>query len=243
VTAGPADAAGSFGARLRSCRRSAGLSQEELAGRSGLSVRAISDLERGRTRWPYRDSLHRLADALGLRDSARAGFLSAAGRRLAQPQGPGGSATGPHGASPDTAASIGGRRTSGLVVPRYLPAAAPAFAGRREQLAALSRVLHEPGGTAVITAIGGTAGVGKTALAVHWAHQVAACFPDGQLFVNLRGFDPSGAPLEPADAVRVIPGGPVPAPPGRPARGGWGRIARARRRVWGVRVKADPAVP
>jgi tetratricopeptide (TPR) repeat protein len=90
------------------------------------------------------------------------------------------------------------------VVPRYLPAAAPAFAGRREQLAALSRVLHEPGGTAVITAIGGTAGVGKTALAVHWAHQVAASFPDGQLFVNLRGFDPSGAPLEPADAVRVF---------------------------------------
>jgi transcriptional regulator with XRE-family HTH domain len=124
VTAGPADAAGSFGARLRSCRRSAGLSQAELAERSGLSVRAISDLERGRTRWPYRDSLHRLADALGLRDSARAGFLSAAGRRLARPQGPGG-----NGAGPDAAASIGGRRTSGLVVPRYLPAAVPAFAG------------------------------------------------------------------------------------------------------------------
>ena len=55
---------GGFGARLRACRRSAGLSQEELAERSGLSVRTISNLERGRARWPYRDTLRRLADAL-----------------------------------------------------------------------------------------------------------------------------------------------------------------------------------
>ena len=46
----------------------------------------------------------------------------------------------------------------------------------------------------VIAAIGGTAGIGKTALAVHWAHQVAGQFPDGQLYVNLRGFDPAGRP-------------------------------------------------
>jgi tetratricopeptide (TPR) repeat protein len=54
----------------------------------------------------------------------------------------------------------------------------------------------------VISAIGGTAGVGKTALALHWAHQVAAQFGDGQLYVNLRGFDPSGTPVTPAQAVR-----------------------------------------
>jgi len=71
-----------FGARLRECRQSAGLSQQELAERSGLSVRAISDLERSRTRFPYQDSLGRLADALGLRDPARAEFITAAGRRL-----------------------------------------------------------------------------------------------------------------------------------------------------------------
>ena len=93
---------------------------------------------------------------------------------------------------------------SGRVVPRYLPAAVAAFTGRRDQLDTLSRVLHEPGGTAVVTAIGGTAGVGKTALAVYWAHQSAGHFPDGQLFLNLRGFDPSGAPVQPADAVRVF---------------------------------------
>src|SRR5262249_28803857 len=60
----------------------------------------------------------------------------------------------------------------------------------------------ETGGTVVISAIGGTAGVGKTALAVYWAHLVADQFPDGQLYVNLRGFDPSGSVMDPAEAVR-----------------------------------------
>jgi hypothetical protein len=54
----------------------------------------------------------------------------------------------------------------------------------------------------VISAVSGTAGVGKTALAVYWAHQVADRFPDGQLYVNLRGFDPSGSVMHPAEAVR-----------------------------------------
>lgn len=56
----------------------------------------------------------------------------------------------------------------------------------------------------MITAIGGTAGIGKTALAVHWAHRIADRFPDGQLFANLRGFDPVGAPRQPAEVVRVF---------------------------------------
>jgi predicted ATPase len=50
--------------------------------------------------------------------------------------------------------------------------------------------------------LSGTAGVGKTALAVHWAHRVSAQFPDGQLYVNLRGFDPGETAVEPGDAVR-----------------------------------------
>ena len=91
-------------------------------------------------------------------------------------------------------------------MPRQLPAAVPDFTGRTGELAALARVLEQTGadapGTVVISAIGGTAGVGKTALALHWAHQVAPRFPGGQLHVNLRGFDPADTPLPPLQAIR-----------------------------------------
>ena len=91
-------------------------------------------------------------------------------------------------------------------VPRELPRAVPGFTGRLAEVDALNRLIDEPGeqapGTVVISTIGGTAGVGKTALAVHWAHQVAGRFGDGQLYVNLRGFDPSGTPATPAEAIR-----------------------------------------
>jgi transcriptional regulator with XRE-family HTH domain len=73
-----------FGARLAAGRQSAGLSQNVVAERSGLSIREISNLERGRTRSPHPDSARRLADALGLRGQARGDFLAAAGRRLAR---------------------------------------------------------------------------------------------------------------------------------------------------------------
>jgi DNA-binding SARP family transcriptional activator/Tfp pilus assembly protein PilF len=90
-------------------------------------------------------------------------------------------------------------------VPRQLPAGVRHFVGRAEEMERLSGLLGEPsgaGGAVVISAIGGTAGIGKTALAVHWAHQHAGKFPDGQLYVNLRGFDPSGRPTSAAAAVR-----------------------------------------
>jgi DNA-binding SARP family transcriptional activator/Tfp pilus assembly protein PilF len=78
--------------------------------------------------------------------------------------------------------------------PRQLPAAVGSFTGRAAELAALTGMLDaQPPArppAMVISAIGGTAGVGKTALAVHWAHEIAGKFPDGQLFVNLRGYDP-----------------------------------------------------
>jgi DNA-binding SARP family transcriptional activator/tetratricopeptide (TPR) repeat protein len=91
------------------------------------------------------------------------------------------------------------------VVPRQLPAATRHFTGRTAELGTLTRLLEnaadEPE-TVLISAIGGMPGIGKTALALRWAHQVAEQFPDGQLYVNLRGFDPSGEPLDPAAVIR-----------------------------------------
>ncbi|GAA1300266.1 hypothetical protein GCM10009634_58250 [Saccharothrix xinjiangensis] len=89
------------------------------------------------------------------------------------------------------------------VAPRQLPAAPGVFAGRVAELAALDRALA-PAGPAVVplSVIGGAGGVGKTWLALTWAHRNLHRFPDGQLFADLRGFGPTGRPVEPAGAVR-----------------------------------------
>jgi DNA-binding SARP family transcriptional activator/tetratricopeptide (TPR) repeat protein len=90
-------------------------------------------------------------------------------------------------------------RTASVLRAAQLPADVAGFAGRAEHLARLDALL-EAGATAAV--VSGTAGVGKTTLAVHWAHSVADRFPDGQLYVNLRGFDPSGRVMDPAEALR-----------------------------------------
>jgi tetratricopeptide (TPR) repeat protein len=90
-------------------------------------------------------------------------------------------------------------------VPQQLPAAPRMFAARRDELARLTAALDETansGRMVVISAIAGAGGIGKTWLALYWAHQHLERFPDGQLFVNLRGFDPSGEPMPPGTAVR-----------------------------------------
>ncbi|MGH3245977.1 MAG: helix-turn-helix domain-containing protein, partial [Trebonia sp.] len=160
---------------LRQQRVAAGLTQEDLAERSGVSVRAIADLERGRTRKPYPSSVRALVRALGLPEETGTELVAryrAGGRAVrAQPD-----------ADADEAAEFAG----GVPVPRQLPTRVPHFAGRAEELALLDGVLDAAasdqavGATGVvISAIGGTAGVGKTALALHWAHRVAHRFPDG----------------------------------------------------------------
>ena len=106
----------------------------------------------------------------------------------------------------ESAAPAARKRTAAPDVPAQLPAGAP-FTGRAEQLATLDALVRAGGeaghpATVVISAIDGTAGVGKTALAVHWAHRIAGRFPDGQLYINLRGFDTDSQALDPASAVR-----------------------------------------
>lgn len=87
--------------------------------------------------------------------------------------------------------------------PEQLPRAVPEFVGRSAELAGLDGLLHSraDGSTSVaVSVVSGMAGVGKTALALHWAHRVADRFPDGQLYVNLRGYDEAGA-VSPPDAL------------------------------------------
>ncbi|QFZ16082.1 AfsR/SARP family transcriptional regulator [Saccharothrix syringae] len=97
----------------------------------------------------------------------------------------------------------GGGSVGAGPVPRQLPAPPRAFTGRVEELARLDAAVGAAaGGAVVISAIGGAGGVGKTWLALHWAHRRADRFPDGQLFVDLRGFSPEGEPMPPATAVR-----------------------------------------
>jgi tetratricopeptide (TPR) repeat protein len=105
-------------------------------------------------------------------------------------------------------------------VPAQLPLDAPGFSGRREELSILRAMLpaepgqqgpgqqdsgqQDSGPTVPIVVLSGTAGTGKTALAIRFGHQVAKRFPGGQLYVNLRGLDPATPPMEPAEALRLF---------------------------------------
>ncbi|WP_107644986.1 AfsR/SARP family transcriptional regulator, partial [Streptomyces sp. Ru87] len=108
-----------------------------------------------------------------------------------------------------TGAGAGPGTATGTPPPRQLPAPPPLFTGRDGELAALTAALA-PGGDGAaadalaIGVIGGIGGVGKTWLAVRWAHDHLDRFPDGQLYVNLRGFDPSAPPVPPASAIRQL---------------------------------------
>ena len=98
-----------------------------------------------------------------------------------------------------------GRPAPERVVLHQLPGAVHHFAGRTHELQTLTKLIDQgEGRTVVISAIDGTAGIGKTALAVHWAHRASDRFPDGQLYVNLRGFDPTSPPLTAAEALRAF---------------------------------------
>jgi tetratricopeptide (TPR) repeat protein/transcriptional regulator with XRE-family HTH domain len=173
--------------RLAQRRKALGLTQENLAALLGVERSTVVRWERGETE-PLPWIRPKLAKALRISADRLEEVLTA----------------GP----PDETRDPGNGRGDGAATaaPRQLPAAVTDFTGRAAELDTLTRMLDEADasapGTVVISAVGGTAGVGKTALALHWAHGVAHRFGDGQLYVNLRGFDPSGIPASPAEAIR-----------------------------------------
>jgi tetratricopeptide (TPR) repeat protein/transcriptional regulator with XRE-family HTH domain len=190
-----------FGVVLRKLRAEAGLTQEELAEASGVRPRTVSDLERGVAVSPQRETIRRLADALNLTGLGRTQFEAIArGRPIPGPAEAGGTAA----------------------VTRTLPRDIASFTGRRQELEQLVEIVAGVGGTVGIHAIGGMAGVGKTAFAVHAGHRLADRFPAGQIFLPLHGHTPGQQPVDPADALASlllslgVPAGQI--PPGLEAR-------------------------
>jgi tetratricopeptide (TPR) repeat protein/transcriptional regulator with XRE-family HTH domain len=186
-----------FAGLLLRLRAGAGLTQEELAEAASVSVRSVRDLEHGRVAIPQRETVRLLADALRLAGPERAEFEAAGRSHVA----------------PATASTRG------------LPRDIASFTGRQRELAELMGPVTEAsdaGAVVGIHAIGGMAGIGKTAFAVHAAHRLADRFPGGQIFLPLHGHTPGQQPVDPADALasllRTAGVAPGQIPPGLAAR-------------------------
>jgi tetratricopeptide (TPR) repeat protein/transcriptional regulator with XRE-family HTH domain len=196
-----------FGEMLRRYRLAAGLSQEELAERSGLTARAIANIERGRTVRPYPRSVRALTEALALPEPDRAVL-----QRASRPTAP--------------AASSALSQTAGAETPEWgesvlrqppapasefmrfsLPADTAAFTGRATEIerivdgATMSAPNAATHGVVRLCAVRGMPGVGKTALAVHAAHLLAGQFGDRQLYVDLHGHTTGRSPVPAADVL------------------------------------------
>ncbi|QTR03984.1 tetratricopeptide repeat protein [Saccharothrix algeriensis] len=177
----------------------------------------------------YRVVDHDLAEQVGT-DPGQA--LREAHRRVladSDPRDPGERDAGERDAGPGVPAR--GR----LPVPGQLPADVHGFVGRAEHLARLDALLPDRPGTPSITVVSGPAGMGKTTLAVRWAHRAADRFPDGQLHADLRGFDQGDRPADPADVLRGFLDG-LGVPPGDIPPGTDARAARYRSLLAGKRV-------
>ena len=200
-------------AELEAARHAAELDRNDLALQRGEHAALLGDLARGSARYPLDE---RLA-AQEMTALHRSGRSAAALERYARLRG---TLAGELGTDPGPALRelyrdiVAGEPAAGgaasrpgpsPVVPRQLPAAPRAFTGRDAALARLDAALaRDRAAAVVISSVTGTAGVGKTALAVHWAHRIADRFPDGQLYVNLRGYDPGHAATSPAEALRDL---------------------------------------
>ncbi len=183
----------SFAGLLRQLRGEARMTQEELAEAANLSSRSISDLERGVNLTARKDTAVLLTEALGLTGTARELFVAAARGRA-----PAGEVL----AARDSGGAFAAAAT------RSLPHDIASFTGRAAELAELLRSAVDTaaagGGVVGIHAIGGMAGVGKTAFAVHAAHKLTDVFPDGQFFLPLHAHTPGQRPVDPADALASL---------------------------------------
>ncbi|HEY8980720.1 MAG TPA: helix-turn-helix domain-containing protein [Streptomyces sp.] len=202
-----------FGQRLRSLRSAAGLSQEALAHAAGVSVRALADMERGRTRGPQRRTVQALSEALGLTESAAAELEKAAADGRPRPR-----------------ADLWPATPTALALPRDIQD----FTARGPALARLLELARDAGpGRPAVSVIAGQPGLGKTAFAVHAAHLLAPHFPDGRFALDLHGMDPE--PTTPRDALARLLGAMGVADASIPAstddRAGLWRSLAAERRV------------
>ncbi|MEW2135542.1 tetratricopeptide repeat protein [Streptomyces sp. NPDC005409] len=209
-------ATGGFGEHLLRLRTDAGQTQEELAHAAGVSVRALSDMERGRSRGPQRRTVAALAAALGLNATGTEALERDAGRGRRRARGAAGEAAagsyagtgppadaggkpaiGPPGcAGPAGAAAPGPSVRHTLALPRDLRD----FTARGPALARLAALAEQPGpDRPQVAVVCGQPGLGKTAFAVHAAHTLVPLFPDGQFYLDLRGMDQQ--PTPPRDAL------------------------------------------
>ena len=225
------DATGRFSDLLTRSRTLAGLTQEELAHAAGISLRAVGDMERGRTLGPQRRTVQALADALRLDPCGAAELEQAAQagrprRAPAPPSAPpatgtGGPAVGdPVVSGPDTGGpavgghgsghAVGGHGSGGADAARSsapsalaLPRDIADFTARDDALARLHAQALDPAPTHPrVTLVCGHPGLGKTAFALHAAHTLAHLFPDGQLSLDLMGM--AATPLTPREALAQL---------------------------------------
>lgn len=169
-----------FGIELRRLRLAAGLSLTDLSARIHYSKGYLSKLETG----------HRPASR-AVAEHCEA-VLNATGALV--------------GLVPSDDRSARGREPHAVAtpVPAQLPHDVLGFAGREAELAELDHAAAAAGDSGMICAIDGAAGIGKTALAIRFGHRVAQCFPDGQIYLNLRGFDPHLQPMNAKAALEHL---------------------------------------